>query len=465
MKRNYFLTFILVIFAILSIILSYFLIYNYPAFQDFVTKGDSQVSQNSNIKKGDVKTPVFYKSNGLSLDEVFKPSKVIYRSDKTTQWITDPKIGNSLVQLFKSNPIQLRSKEFTHDSQKIQELYMTNHLQLIFTENIPTNVLSPMVEVMDKDAMEEPIHRIIIPFDESGQVYFVNVDEGGYYTAKLPRQVPQETLETTLNKETNMRVEVQGYLGKKGLIYLPNDPVKTKSQLYTVENIPESVYVKEFFENNDFKTNEIDDNRVTYFNYLYTLDFQRDKQLLDVRVSRPEDGSSQTGLEDQIKNSYHIFSRFEYWRHESRFMNPDSREIIYRRYVNGFPIFSAPDQVDHGAMVFQLKNNQSAEIYRFQIPLQIIQAHIPDMSEPVDLASSQQIQQEVKELGYDLQGMDDIIMAYEIQEDTEDYKKMHLIPKWYVKLEDQYFSLDQLKTDAFEQAWNETYGMSSQEGA
>lgn len=462
MKKHYFLTLFLVSFAILSIILSYFLIYDYAAFQDFINKGQTNVSQESNLKKGEVKSPVFYKPNNLSLGEVFKPAKVIYRNDKTTQWITDPKIENSLVQLFTSSPIQMKNAEFIQDEQRIDALYNTNHLQLIFTDKIPANVMQPMVEVVNEEDMKEHIHRMVIPFDDSGQVYFINLDKKGYYTAKLPRQVTHDSLETTLNKQTSMKVDVQGYIGKQGLIYLPNDPIKTKSQLYTLEDIPESVYVKEIFKNNEFKTNDTDDDRVTYFNYLYNLDFQRDKHLLDVRVSRPEEGTRRTTLE-KIENSYDNFSRFEFWRDEVRLMNPNANQAVYRRFVNGFPIFPAPDQVDHGAMIFHLKNNQSSEIYRFQIPLQIIQAHIPDMSEPVELLSADQIQTQLKEMGYDLQSMHDIIIAYEIQEDTEDYQKMLLVPKWYVKLKDTYFAFDQLSSDEFKQAWNTANGISSQE--
>lgn len=461
MKKNYFITLFLITFAILSIILSYFLIYDYTTFQDFIFKGEARQSTQTDIKKSEVASPVFYKPNKLSMSDVFKPTKVIYRNEKTTQWITDPKIEDNLIQIFKEHPIQLKDDAFVESSEKIESLYATNHLQLIFSDKVPSKVMEPMVKVSHPDEMTQHIHRIIIPFDQSGQVYFINLDQKGYYVAKLPREIGESTLEEVLTKPTKMKVDVQGYIGKQGLIYLPNQPIATKTQLYTVENIPESVFVKEFFQNNEFKTNDGDDNRGIFFNYLYTLEFQRDKHLLDVRVSRPEDGTRRTMME-KIDNSFKNFSRFEFWRHESRLMNPNGKLAVYRRFINGFPIFPSPGQVDHGATIFQLKSNQSSEIFRFQIPLQIIQAHIPDMSEPVELASSDQIYQALKDNGYELEGIEDILIGYEIQEDTENYKKMYLVPKWYFKLNDQYVSMDQLMTDEFQQAWDKAQGLSTE---
>ncbi|MGY4105260.1 YycH family regulatory protein [Ignavigranum ruoffiae] len=448
MRRNRILSFVLTFCVLLSVLLTYYLLYDMTSLKQLLQPGKTEGNQEV-VMQGERDIPNFYQTSALEFKDTYKPFKYIYRSEEATEWIIDPTLIESLASTLAENQINLSRDDFQEDQKFIENLYALNHLQVQFADEIPLSFLTDYVQIHQEDQAESYINQIIYPLDGERTVCLLNTRTNQYYLGHLNKAVDRKSLHQEVSQSKVQAIEVQGYIGKAGMIYLPNDPVHLDDQVYTLESIPEHLFLSAFSENAALKNTETSNTKVTYFNYQYTLDFTEDKQMLSVRVNRPGD-TNQRSFAEKIENTFKYIKRYDYWPGDLRLMGAKHNLAQYRRYLNNLPIFSLGRTNDYGSSKMYIRNNNSGDIYRYQFPLLIFHAHIPDQSQSIQLASAAEIFEKVKDHGYSLSQFDDVFIGYQWQDDMEAGKKAHLIPKWYIKIDDNFYSLDQMDSAAFE---------------
>ena len=455
MKQSKLLTLSMVFFAILSIILTYYLIIDFPAFQNFIWKEDYNQTVNNVSEKERVQETVFYQPTSLTLQDTLFPVQYIVRGENTTHQIIDKQAIKSFQEFLSNNPIEIKTSIPVKDQTFISSLYEQVHFQALFIEKTPIRLLSHYFRLPRNEESKFLVDRVIVTFDEAntGQVYLINSSDNQYLVGEIPKVKDLYKLAYRKNLD---QVRVQGYIGKNGLIYLPQETMNVSSEVYTMENLPESLFVKSFFPNGDYKTNENTKNLSTYFNYQYTLEISDQKKLLNVRVNQP-DKNDVTNNKDRFKGPFDIISKYEYWKNSIHLVKNTTKNIEFRRFINTRPIFMAPSMHEYAASHFNLSSDSQSDVYQFQLPLMIFHAHIPDQSEEMTVPSASEMVAMLENYGFNIRGFDSIILCYEWQEETEKNQKAILVPKWYFKINHEYYSWDQIGSQSFKLVWDRQF--------
>ena len=448
MKSNRILVLFLSFFVILSIFLTYYLLYDLTSLKSLIWGKDLTDTEEQVILHGDRKLPNFFQPNKLEFKDIVKPFKYIYRNDQSTEWIVDHKGMDAIQDLIYQHPIKMNRDIPVEDPKFIEDLYVTNHLQIQFADNLTISLLDHFVEDISRNHKQWLVDAIFYPLDGEKTVYLVNTQSNEYMVGQLDQALANKDLQTILKESALPSITVQGYIGNYGMIYLPDESVTLKDQIFTLEKIPEHLFLTAFSENAVLKKTEKASDTLTYFNYQFTLDFTENKQMLNIRVNRTEDSLNRNQT-DKILNSFKYISNYDYWQGPIRLMGAKNSLAQYRRFYAGLPIFTNSKIADYGASRIHLRNNDSGDVYRYQIPLLVFHAHIPDQSKDVVIESADEIFNIVEDNGYVLSQFDDMFFAFEWQADMEGDKKAHLIPKWYIKVGDNFYSLDQISSPAF----------------
>lgn len=453
MKQNRLITLALAFFAILSILLTYYLLYDFSSFKAILFNDQEKANEEIVVRNDENKVSNFYKPTQIPISDTLDPLKLIYRSDETTDWIMDQVAYNRIIEQIKNSRIEITNEEIVEDAIGIQNLYATNHLQMIFANRAPLDLLSDFVDFKEDIDSSFAVDRIIILFGNQNQVYLIDSNADRYIKGRMITPLTQGQINMAMRGTTP--ITVQGYLGSGGIVYLPDQPISMRTRVYTLETLPENLFLSSFFSDSNFSISESEDTNptISYFNYQYSLEFSNNRQWLNIRISRPQPGVIQN-LSDKIRNAFDQLHNYEFWKDSLRYMSPKSNFAVFRRFVNGLPIFPQPGMLDFGATRAHLRNSPNADIFRLQIPLIIFQANIPDMSTDVELASADQLYAELENQGYEFQAFSDAFVAYEWQEDAGGNKQATLVPKWYLEFGDTYYSLDQIKTPDFKTIWD-----------
>lgn len=455
MKQSKALTISLMFFVFLSIFLTYFLIIDFPAFQNFIWKEDMKEIPGNVSEKERIQESIFYQPTSLTLQDTLFPVQYVVRDEKTTHQIIDNEALKAFQKFLSDHPIELNTVVPIKDAEFISSLYENKHFQAIFIEQTPLKLMSHYFHMPKHEDTNFMMDRVIVSFEdeENARVYLINSRENQYIVSNIKKS--QELQKLAFNQKWG-RYRVQGYIGKYGLIYLPQETINAYTETYTMESLPESLFVKSFFPNGDYKTNENTKDLFTYFNYQYTLEISDQKKMLNVRVNQPVK-NQENESKDRFKGPFDIVSKYEYWPESIHLVKNTSKNIEFRRFVNNRPIFMAPTMHEYAASQFNLNSNTQSGVYQFQLPLMIFHAHIPDQSQMVEVPSAEQLMQMVENFGYDLRGFESVILGYEWQEETENNQKAILVPKWYFKVDNEYYSWDEIGSQSFKMVWNRQF--------
>lgn len=437
------------LFVIISMTLTYFLLYDIKTLERFIW--NRQSDEDKVIIQEERKLPNFYQASQLESDQVFKPFRYIYRSDQATELMVDLAGIYKLEELILKDQLKVNQTDLNNDPKFIEELYSINHLQLQFADQISLGMLPNLVKAREVYQLQWKIDQVIYPLDGSNKVYMLNTATNDYVEVRLGQALDINEIDQIYKQSEIPAILVQGYIGNRGMIYLPDQSPQLSTKVYTLEKVPESLYLTSFSEIAALKKSDTIGDKVIYYNYLYNLEFVDDKQILQIRVNRNNELLTRTMSERYI-NSFTNIRRYEYWQGPIRLMGSRDNLAIYRRFLGSFPIFTDSTLVDYGASKVHMRNNDAGDIFRYQIPLFILQAHLPDLETTETLETAVEIFDQVKDAGYSMAEFDNIFVAYQWQKDMETNKKVELVPKWFIQIDDSFYSFDKITSPAFEEA-------------
>ncbi|AXY24662.1 hypothetical protein CL176_00695 [Suicoccus acidiformans] len=457
MKRSQIVSLLLCLVVILSLVLTYFLILDMDTFNEWVAPDAGEESDLVTTDMTQYSSGQFYTQTQMTFDDVVAPSKLYYQEDGQTYWLMQPSTLEGIDILFKAKPIRMDELEPVEDLEFLLDLYQEDFVQIIFPSERILNLLSSRLSFDASSKMDElAIDRMILPTNNNQQnkIYLINSREDTYIEAKLAEDLSVKDITELVERSRESFVDVDGFWAKDALVYLPDDELVLKSHLYTLETIPDTIFVNDIFPDSDFTVSEVEANSegMVYRTYQYTLEFDHDNERMNFLINRIGPGESKSEA-SKIRDSYIPISSNEYWSGNIRLDMIANNTVAYRRYLGGLPIIGAPEVIDYGVSRTYLRNDSSGEVYRYQVPLVILQAHIPDMSETYQLPSGVQMAAFLESQGYSTTMFEDIFLAYEWQEDMEDFKKANLVPTWYVQFKDNYYSWKQLENGTFERVW------------
>lgn len=453
MRNNAWLSVALGAMVVLSLGLSYLLLYNFELFADIMGYSDRTTEViDAEVSEYDISE--FYKQTPLELTDVILPTGIYYRDEGQILQIDGAEYYAVAENYLLSKLIQLDHSRVVTDDESYRSLFNENYMELRFAEDLPLEVYQAFIRLGDRYPQDFSMNQIILAVD-SDQVFLANSKELSYVEADLVSDFSSQYLVESLQGAMDQFRPMERYVSQQGFIYLPIHPLELPSQVYTLEVLPETLFVSQMFpSNSDYQANEIGQDKLVYRNFQYSLEIDQAQLILDYTINRIVPGEP-ISASDRIVYSFSMIEAYSYWQEAMRIQRAQNNILTYRRYLGNIPIYPASGLADYGRTQVYLRGDPSGEPYRYQSPLLVTQAHIPNFSESYTLESSEEIVDQFIQYGYSFADFQSIHVGYEWQEGMEEFKKVDFIPKWYVQYKNGIYLLEDIFTEDFYQAYQE----------
>lgn len=451
--------------VLISIGLTYISI-NSHSFYNFITNQDVEDSletlpDDSTITDYDV--TAFYDSSNLELKNVLRPSGYYFHENENFYWLNQADIQQTISAYFSSRPIIIDNPNDINQAENIYSLFEDDYLEIVFPELLPMGLLNNYLGMDEPREQDFQINQILIPFDGSQTIYLINSQTGEFVRGRLTEQLTKEELKKVVSDNTDTFLPVRRYYGNYHFIYLPIDSIDVVSQLYTLDELPDNLFISQMFSSDSQPQIVSTSNTSTiYRNYRYSLEINNATKRLDFMISRIDDGVD-SNLIEGIEDSFNMIRKYEYWPGDLRITNIVNGRITYRHYLNNLPIFTAPNIPDYGSSTVHLRNDNSHDVYRFQTSLLIPQAFIDGVNQTYTLESDEEMINYLAERGLRLDEFDYATIGYEWQTDMEEFQKFILVPKWFLTFDDRHYALDQIDSDTFRNHYEEVIMQAEEE--
>ena len=456
---NKLLSLTLTILVCIGLVLSYYMIFDTRSFEQFIAnQRGNEISQVQTIPSQTALTPYPFEPFNQPMSTVVSPIQSYYRVEAQSFWIHTPEIRRAFLDLVNSDSIEMNETEIITNEGTLNYLWEIDHLQFVFPNPIPLGVYSNVLELDQDISQDYSIDRIVIPLipDEEGLVYFVNTESQSFLLGQLKDDNGLDKIHTRMEYYQDDFIVVSRYRGVNSPIYLPIEPLDIPSEIYTLEMIPENMYVNEIFPNTDFSVFELNTTSDTtifrYQNYLNTLDINRSQQSIQISPNRVDQGESRTYTE-KLRNAYQFVQRYEYWSGNIQLYDASPSTAEFRRTLNGLPIYALDTMMDYSLIAIQMRNDSSGDVYRYIQPLLVTNIHIDNMSEDIQLADEATIVENLQANNLLLSSFDNVFVGYEWLPNMEGYRKVELKPTWFFQYRGTIYTYDEVFSNEFIEFW------------
>lgn len=441
---------------ILSLILSYLLIFdNNLILSRWSNQSEAQVNiqNDSNSQITD-----YYNLARLRLSDVIYPTRLIISSDQQAYVLHDQETLKDLATLLAQRRVTMTGTLQEPSEEAYINLITQERVELEFSTLQPFELTDHFIK-NESDVTTFSFNRIIFPkTDNKSQVYLVNSITHQYMEANLPDGTQSSDYFLRVQQVEDQWVPSTRYsLGNGSYVYLPDEQLVIKSQVYTLNRVPEANVIQSLFGNSrSWRYDSSDQNEgnrlVTYYNANLEAGINLSNQMVTVAYKNATlyEASSQT---QKLEQAFNQIRQFEYWTQGLRIAsNSDATNIIFQRYLNGFPIFTMPNMTQYSLdrTVFRTISGVTS-INRVLTPMLYLEAHVHDHSRDYELASTETILYELNVAGFDISDFSNVVIGYEWQSDMADFQRVNFVPRWYFEKDGSYYSLSQIMDGAINQ--------------
>ncbi|EKB54843.1 two-component system activity regulator YycH [Facklamia hominis] len=452
MKNKSWISFFLVICFILNLLLTYLLIDAralYNLYQQF-TNIDQQTKL---IDENHPSETNYYRTVEPTMDQVLAPCQIIVNQEGQLYWLPQHILEELLKDVFNQPFVEITQKQARIDAIELNEHLSKNHVQFIFPNKMPLAFFANWVKIPIDTNHQFAINRIVLSRGKDHKVYLVDSINKAYLEGKYDPQKMSDEFLRRIDKTLDQAVMVDEYAINRDSVYLPKQHLTSPSQVYTLEKIPENLFINPVFKGENFDITESQEEHTRlYHNYNKNLMIDDNTNILI--MSQNENYNNQMtqkdlydiNLETKIKESLKVLKNFEYWRQGLRVFSENQHQIVYRRYLGGLPIFPQGDHVDYGAVKISLTNHvKRINLNQLQLPILTLGVNVDDQSRPVDIETGAEIQALLDKAGLKFSQFNQIVLGFEWQANMENFKKVELVPKWFFIVGNRVYSIDQIK--------------------
>lgn len=377
-----------------------------------------------------------------SISEVFSPSQIILHEAYDNHQIASLSDTQDLVkQSYKSMRFKdVQPPKTLTRSEYQQMVHEDSWVEFIFDEKIPFGLFSEGFEDIPSDYENRTFNRVLFNLNNQSRVLFYNDQEEQTYEFEEVR-IPEDLLARFRDTESIRYTEATG-LELNHVTYVPSSKMDLSYENYIVERLPDRLFIGQFFEETSEVNVRSTSNGQQYTSLTtevvindenYTLSYLRQ------RTNREE-----LSLTERLANSFQELAKVENWKDRSRYKayNSSTGEVVFQRYLNGMPIFSA-QQLDSEVA---LRIDRSG-MKNLRLPLRIAQTPISlDGYDKKELPGGQEIADKLEAAGVDLSTVTGLKVGLTWEESEEDERVIHLEPDWYVnvKNDSNWYTVDQL---------------------
>ncbi|MGQ2283190.1 YycH family regulatory protein [Apilactobacillus kunkeei] len=375
------------------------------------------------------------------MSTIYSPTQVIRTKDSGKQFVLTnqsvnltTEIGQQMNNYKDPKFIELNSNEKNY----LKYLNMDDSVMLNYPDSLNLRIVSQYISKSFKSLPNVSINRIVIPFDDSNDIYLFSDHNYKVYKIHV--------------SDTNV----------KGIQKVIEDnvraiPVKMKMinhtpfiDFYKSFTMPQYGYLINRTSQNYYVTRLLSDSQdisVKRHRNSTVYNDENSRQLSfsndgEVNYYDSHPGNISTNKTQFLTDSYQNISQLlvSDTLANIRFFNYDSKnsKVVYRNYVEGFPIF---DQTNYGAIEMRLVDNTSL---KYNFSLNTLQIPVPTGRKDTKLITTDELLNSLRNHGYSSNKVTDIELAYQWSNTKSSNILITLQPTWFVKYNGKYMNYTQM---------------------
>ena len=453
MKKLSLTSIIVFILLTINLFLVYLLLFDTNLLNRWLNQFEGETVITTSISEPIEAEEDYYEVTTLTLDQLITPTKLIVNETSDFYDVNNYATLQSVLELLGSQTIELNSNSVETHPEMYEAVISGEYLQLLYPTSFSVPSLRGLIATPEELSTQFEMNRLVFPRHLEGTVYLVDTKSQAYMEAELTDPtIAKEIFAVVDAVRDDQWLPVTRFAVDGGAVYLPTYETISLSQIYTLEKLPDSLFLDDIFPSNNYDIAEPDANSVrSYHTLLTTFQINDLTNIMSINHSISSTTGSNNIIrdmvlpEEKVRYSYPYVQTYEYWSSDIRLYSENNNTITYRRFLNGLPIYSAPGLADYGATRVTLRTNPNIEVSRYQMPLMTIGTHIHDMSRVYDIESGAQIAALLTEQGLGFERFTNIVLGYEWQSEMENFKTVTLVPKWFFHVNNTYYSIDQVR--------------------
>ncbi|MGX7013108.1 YycH family regulatory protein [Vagococcus silagei] len=391
------------------------------------TKPTSRSIENSDKKTSDIvqKKPI---------TDVYTPTKLFYHQEKENILYTNREsfvmdVQQQIVKLDIQNGEFISTKERNELMDQEDFIDLSNPYEIPLTFYLKMNHLNQ--DKLPHQAEQFKFNHLIVSFQKN-RMYFSNRDQSQVFAFDISSNL--DTVKQTVKHSDVDYFRVTNNKENLGNVYYMAEETELQIYSYIVQTQSLTVFSRAFFsQSDDLFTNEGAKDDVNLSNS-EGESLNIDSKTGEVNYYGKLKQKSSTVFEDSFQYIQNLGTALGTFK----FFNVDDSKIIYRNYVEGFPVFG-PNR--KGEIDVLIRNEQNVHLATNQ---ETIQIPIPSKETKI-LPPTQTMLDELFALSADPEKVQDIQIAYEWQANSETKQVVDLVPQWYIRYNREWHSFDELK--------------------
>lgn len=371
-------------------------------------------------------------------NEVYSPHQFIYHQEDES-WAYDPSVFNdSFSRIIESMSLDTlgEGEDLSLDDYQDQVAASRQALELVFSAPLPFGLFGTSFENIPTDLADQEFDKVLIDLESPQEIDFYNSQAESLYQVDLVSLDLSEA-EDLLADEGNRLFSVYPEKIQNKYAYLPNTEVTLQNHYHVVERLPNSLYSTHFFPDPSGVELRVSNNISRYIDLQTELRINNASDVLT--YFRQLSDLNEMSTSERFIASRNELNTLENWPNEIKYdgVNNQFKQVVYRRYYDGWPIFSEGD-LNTLTEVGVLEEGLS----QLRLPLLIIQTPLSiDEDAEVNLASGEEVVADLTSV-VDLDLVQDLTIGYTWDESREEEQVVRLTPEWFVKSQDTWTSLD-----------------------
>ncbi|MGO2082925.1 YycH family regulatory protein [Vagococcus sp.] len=368
------------------------------------------------------------------MKDVYAPTKLFYHKDKEEILYTNRESIISSVQK-KIDKMEYKNAHLLSRKAKTDFLENEEYIDMTLPYELPLSFYLTINNIKTDDLPEQvkplSINRVILSFSHN-KIYFSNRTQTDIL--ELDALDNLSSVKEIVTQSDIDYFKVTHHPENVTNVYYMEEETELQIYSYIVATQSFTTFSRSFFnQSNDLFSNEGTDNNVNLSN--------SEGESLVVQSKTGEVnyyGKLKAKKENIYEESFQYIENLGNALGTLRFFNEIDSDIVYRNYVEGFPVFG-----DHskGQVSITIRNSQNVQLKTNQESIQI---PIPS-NETKILPPTQKVLDELTVLGMDNTEVQDIQIGYEWQANVETKQVVDLIPRWYLKYKEKWISFEDLK--------------------
>jgi len=417
-----------IILAVL-ILLSFFLSYN------LWSAGEGQPT----TENGETSNQAPASLTDRSMFEVYAPHKIAVHGDnlmltKQTEILAplDTVFENAVFNEVENVVSVDRDTYF-----QTMNLNSDNWFEMVYSDLIPIGLMEDRFDDLPSDLVNTGINRIAINLNRPNQIVMYDSINQMLYEINVD-SIDLTELTDYLNNSDPQFIEGYAQNINNNIVYLPSDRTEVDYRNYVVERLPNSLYVGQFFPDTSNVDVRVDENETRYIDIMREVRVNSNNHVLT--YTRQLSDLNEMNTSTRFNESYTHLNNLENWTdavHYDRY-NSGNKTMIYRRYLDGIPIFSE-NSFEVTSEVRVLENGLS----HLRLPLRVIQTPISlDGPSTKELRSGVEVVEIIESLEDEtILNIDDLAVGLGWNESEESSQVIHFEPNWYVRQGENWQSL------------------------